>query len=72
MVCCRVVSPADVRAAVPARAEALTRTQLWVADAALQVLGCTSSVGEDPSAASLFQGAPALPGGSQSYQLKCW
>lgn len=64
--CCRVVSLADVEAAVLARAEALTWTQLWVADVALQVLSCTSSLGENPSAASLLQDTPTLPGGSQS------
>lgn len=64
--CCRAVSPADVGAAAPARAEVSMWTQLRVADAALQVPACTSSVGEDPSAAFFFQGAPAIPGSSQS------
>lgn len=64
--CCRVVSLADVEASALARAEALKWTQFWVADVALQVPGYTSSVGENLSAASLLQGTPALPGGSQS------
>lgn len=49
-VCLISVSPVDVGAAVPARADASTRTELQVADAALQVPGCRECLGPLPEA----------------------
>ncbi|XP_010184691.1 PREDICTED: uncharacterized protein LOC104542167 [Mesitornis unicolor] len=65
-VCRGAGSTADLGAAAHAKAEDLMRMQLRVVDTALQVPGFTSSVGEDPSAASLLRGAPAFPGDSWS------